>query len=102
MNCPVCKISCISAMALALHTEAEHPAEAPAPCDVSTSGWGQTLVVFELKTPAAHEWTDQYVEADPYQWMGPNRLCIEHRYAPQIANAMLEGGLEVSGVPEGL
>ena len=62
--------------------------------DIRLSDAG-SLVQFEPLTDAAKEWISEFVEAEPYMWLG-NRLCVESRYAEEISNAMAEAGLVVS------
>ncbi len=65
----------------------------PAEPDVRIENHG-TIFRFELLTDKAREWVDESVKYDGYQMMG-NALCVEHRYAGDLAAGMREAGLEV-------
>ena len=54
-----------------------------------------SMMLFELFTPAAHDWVEENVQTDGYQWLGPHSFAVESRYAPHLAAGMAEAGLEV-------
>jgi hypothetical protein len=60
--------------------------------DVTVENHG-TIFTFESHTDAGREWIEQNIPEDA-QWMG-NRLCVEHRYAADIAQGMQNDGLVV-------
>ena len=60
--------------------------------DVQVENHG-TIFTFELLTEPAREWVEDYIPEDA-MWMG-GRLCVEHRFARDVANGMLGDGLEV-------
>lgn len=59
---------------------------------IDKSGW---LFIFALLTPKAKAWTDDNVEVPDYMWTGESFVC-EHRYALDLAQAMLDAGLKVT------
>lgn len=62
------------------------------PVDVTVENNGG-IFTFEPHTDAGREWIDENVPADA-QWLG-GRLCVEHRYAYDLAQGMLNDGLNV-------
>lgn len=60
--------------------------------DFSVENHG-TLFLFRLHTEAAREWVEGRVPEDA-QFFG-GALVVEHRYAPALAEGMLEDGLAV-------
>lgn len=61
--------------------------------DVSVANHG-TLFTFTPLTERAKEWMEENVQSEPWQWLG-NSLTVEHRYAGELANGMVEHGLVV-------
>jgi len=57
--------------------------------DVTVQNEG-TIFLFHLHTDAAREWVGEYVP-DP-AWFGES-LAVEHRYARDLAQGMLDDGL---------
>jgi len=49
---------------------------------------------FVLKTKKAHNWVDENVHSEPWQWMG-NVLNVEHDVALNLSNGMQKAGLKV-------
>jgi hypothetical protein len=54
-----------------------------------------TVVLFELRSPAAREWVDENVQTEPWQWLGRS-LGVDHRFAGQLTDGMIDAGLEVA------
>lgn len=54
-----------------------------------------SIVQFFLLTQKAKDWVRENVESEGWQWMG-QALCVDHRYATDLINGMLEAGLELS------
>lgn len=52
-----------------------------------------SIVQVHAKTQEAKDWIDENVEAPAYMWSG-EVLNIEHRFADDIINGMLNAGLE--------
>ena len=61
--------------------------------DVRVTNHG-TIFTFELLTKKALEWVTNRVHAEPHQFLG-GTLCVEHRFAWDLAVGMVEDGLEV-------
>lgn len=51
-----------------------------------------SIVSIQPLTPAAKEWIDENVAAEPWQFLGDN-LCIEHRFADSVITGMHDAGL---------
>ena len=62
------------------------------PPDVRVENHG-TIFTFELVTEPARAWVAEHVPDDA-QWLG-GRLCVEHRYARDLAAGMQGDGLVV-------
>lgn len=60
--------------------------------DVSIENHG-SIMLFRLLTPAATEFVDEHVSEDA-QFFG-GALCVEPRYAQDLAEGMIEAGLAV-------
>lgn len=58
--------------------------------DVTVENCGG-IFTFEPLTPAAEQWIDENVDSES-QWLG-GRLCVEHRYARDLAQGMMNDGL---------
>ena len=65
----------------------------PAETDIYIEDEG-TIVVFRPRTPAGFEWIEENVHSEPWQWLG-NALCVDHRFADDLAAGMLDAGLEL-------
>lgn len=64
--------------------------EAP---DVVIENHGSVTLVRPL-TPAAHEWVDEHVPLEGWQWFGGAFAC-EPRYVDNLIEGMINNGLEV-------
>jgi len=53
-----------------------------------------SIVVVQPMTPAARTWLDANVSSEPWQWMGDG-LCVDWRYATELAAGMMADGLSV-------
>jgi len=64
--------------------------------DVHVHGGGPmcTVYSFELMTDAARQWVDENVQAEAWQWLG-HSLAVEHGYTRELAQGMLDAGLNV-------
>jgi hypothetical protein len=51
-----------------------------------------TVFLFNPLTPAAHDWFNDNVQSEPWQWFDAT-LVVEHRYAWGLAEGMLDAGL---------
>jgi hypothetical protein len=51
-----------------------------------------TIVTFDLLSPEAREWVDEYVDVPDYMWSHTGFHC-EHRFAGEIAMGMEDAGL---------
>jgi hypothetical protein len=60
--------------------------------DVQISNEG-SIFTFYLQSPAAHEWVSENVHEPNF--MG-NNLIVEHRYAVELAEGMIEAGLRLA------
>ena len=63
------------------------------PVDVQIENCG-SIFTFQPLTDAASDWIEQNVPTEPWQWMG-GRMCVEHRFARNLAQGMLDDGLKV-------
>jgi hypothetical protein len=54
----------------------------------------ETIFVFMPLTKATQEWIESNVCADDWQWFYGG-LCVEHRYARDLADGMTGDGLVV-------
>jgi len=61
--------------------------------DVAVGGGG-SIFTFTPLTPMAEEWIAENVQAESWQWLGAG-LCVEHRYAGDLAEGMQAAGLVV-------
>ncbi len=55
---------------------------------------GGSIFQFEPLTEAAKDWIEENVQAESWQFMGSS-LCVEHRYAGDLAAGMIADGLVV-------
>lgn len=55
-----------------------------------------TIVLFRPLTDQARAWIEENVQTEPWQWFGGG-LCVEHRYAHDLADGMERDGLNVGG-----
>ena len=53
-----------------------------------------SITQFFLNTRDAIEWVNDNVDTEGWQWMGPT-LCVDSRFAHDLATAMIDAGLEV-------
>ena len=53
-----------------------------------------TIVLLQPCSEEAKGWLSENTVTESWQWWGPS-LCVEHRYADDIIEAMREAGLEV-------
>jgi hypothetical protein len=60
--------------------------------DVTVEGGG-SIFLFRPHTDAATDWIEEHVQPDA-QWFGGG-LVVEHRYARDLADSMLQDGLDV-------
>lgn len=60
--------------------------------DVTVEDHG-SLAIFQPLTPAAREWIDENVQEDAQWWC--DGLVVEPRYADDLADGMMDAGLEV-------
>jgi len=51
-----------------------------------------SIVQFYL-SDAALAWVNENVQTEGWQWMGKRMLCVDHRYAPGLGEALAEQGL---------
>lgn len=70
-------------------------AEKPEAVDVVVTDEG-SMWVFELRREAAHQWVEQYLELEPWQWLG-HSFAVDWRLAEDIVQGMLYDGLVVDG-----
>ncbi len=57
--------------------------------------WHGSVASLEPMTKAAKQWMDENLRVEGWQWLG-NMLCIEPRYADEIAGGMQAAGLVVA------
>lgn len=65
------------------------PASTPA-VDVLIHNEG-SIFLFELLTTQAHQWVAENVQPEPWQMFG-HSLSVEHRYARDLADVMVNDG----------
>lgn len=65
----------------------------PPTTDVTVTNHG-SIFLFELVTPAAQAWGEEYLPGDCQTW-GKHGVVVDHRYARDIASGMLSAGLVV-------
>lgn len=63
-------------------------------CDVTICDHG-SIVMFAMNSDAAFDWADDHLGDDAI-WLG-NMVACEPRYAPEIADAMVDDGLTIAG-----
>jgi len=61
--------------------------------DVTITNQG-SLMLFELNSPAARHWAEDNVDLPEYMRFG-NGFVSEYRYAWDLAQGMIDSGLEV-------
>ncbi len=71
---------------------AKSAAAKPAP-DVHVGNHG-SIFTFEPRSAAAREWIADNVQSESWQWIG-GALSVDHRYAQDLAQGMLDAGLVV-------
>jgi hypothetical protein len=62
--------------------------------DVRVSNLG-TIFLFTPLTEEGKAWMDENVEDDAHQYFGPS-LVVEHRFARDLADGMVNDGLQVA------
>ena len=65
----------------------------PQTADVLVENHG-SVFVFTPLTAAAREFVEEHVHLESYQWLGAS-FAVEHRYARDLAQGMIDDGLEV-------
>jgi hypothetical protein len=61
--------------------------------DVTVSGDG-TIYSFHPESALAHDWLDDNVYLESWQWLG-RAFAVEHRYAGPLIEGMVADGLRV-------
>lgn len=61
--------------------------------DVTVSGGG-TVYLFHLESDDAHEWVEEHVQLESWQWLGRG-FGVEHRFAGPLIEGMAADGLRV-------
>lgn len=61
--------------------------------DVVVENHGSVCMVTPM-SPAAHEWVDENVQLDSWQWLGASFAC-EPRYVSSLIDGMVDDGLTV-------
>jgi hypothetical protein len=62
--------------------------------DVQVENHG-SIFVFQPLTKRGSAWITENVQAESWQWMGGG-LCVEHRYARDLADGMQGDGLRLA------
>lgn len=62
--------------------------------DVLVSGGG-SIFIFTALTQIAKDWVSENVSEEGFNPDLPNRVYVEHRYARDLAQGMIESGLRV-------
>ena len=57
-------------------------------------GIGESVLTFTPLTAEAHDWIDEHVASEGWQWLG-GKLCVEHRCAGQLIEGAANDGLRV-------
>lgn len=70
------------------------PTETTRERDVQVVNQG-TVFAFFLFTDRAREWVNEHVQLEGWQWLGGMGFAVDHRYAADLAEGMLDAGLEV-------
>ena len=60
--------------------------------DISVENCG-TIFLFRAETEAGRAWINDHVPSDATYWAG--QLCVEHRYAYDLAVGMIRDGLRL-------
>lgn len=55
-----------------------------------------SIFLFEPTNEAAKAWVKEHVQLEDWQWLG-SAFCVEHRFAIDLAKAMVDDGLTVEG-----
>jgi hypothetical protein len=63
-------------------------------CDFHISDHGSIITIRPV-SEAAHQWLDDNVAAEPWQWLS-GALCVDHRLAPDLVAEITEAGFEIS------
>lgn len=53
-----------------------------------------TVFLFRPLTDRGRAWVEENVRLESWQWVG-NAFAVEHRFAQELARAMIEDGLRV-------
>lgn len=61
--------------------------------DVIVTNHG-SIFSFQPLTQAAKDWFEENVQIEDYQRLGGS-ICVEHRYARDLAQGIIDAGLEV-------
>lgn len=61
--------------------------------DFLVADHGSIIAIVPLTT-AASKWLDANVAAEPWQWLG-GALCVDHRYAGDLTDAIAADGLDL-------
>ncbi len=54
-----------------------------------------TVVAFDFDDEGK-AWADDNLQTEPWQWLGPYRLFVDHRYAEGLFEHLQEEGFDVS------
>jgi len=63
-------------------------------CDFQISDHGSIITIRPV-SEAAHQWLDENVDAEPWQWLD-GALCAEHRSARDLIDGIAAAGFEIS------
>jgi hypothetical protein len=62
--------------------------------DFRTSDHGTVVLIWPVST-AAHDWVEQNLVAEPWQWFG-GALGVDHRFAPDILAEITKAGFAIA------
>jgi hypothetical protein len=54
-----------------------------------------SVVLFQLCSRSAHVFVSENIHTESWQWLGDAAFAVDHRFAPELAGAMIEAGLDV-------
>jgi hypothetical protein len=57
---------------------------------------GMSIVVFHILSAEAQAWVDDLVDVPDHMLWGANGFCVEHRYARDLADALVRDGFTVA------
>jgi hypothetical protein len=63
-------------------------------CDFHISDHGSIITIRPV-SEAAHQWLDENVDAEPWQWLG-GALCVDPRCARDLVAEIAATGFEIS------